>query len=689
MNNIQPIIKTTTKIPFFRRTVLQNFPFIEKDFDALTDYELLCKVVEYLNKVIEQTNLMEDNENELVRVYNELYNYVENYFDNLDVQDEINNKLDEMVSDGTLQEIITQYLNSSAIWGFDTVSDMKNASNLINGSYARTLGYYDINDGGSALYKIRNKKITDIEDNGSIHFIQNNLIAELIITNNEVNIKQFGAKINNQNDDLQSFINCLLFAKTNNIFKIIIPETGSTLLISDTLEITQSNLYLDIRSNIKLTKTVNLSQTDNLCAINIHGTSENYLENIIVDGNIISKIDGNASNVTQNLSTGSGLFGANTLTTSYITGLEIRNIELTNGYKDCFANGNSHRVFIHNCIFSNSYRDNGCTISHANTIENDDFVIVKNCISKNCRDFGFTSWLGINVKFENCEAINCGNTGATIYDNTYVSEGGGFSSETPSATLLEQPSNARTEFINCKALNCYNHGWYSNLKNTILENCNVNTVYSTGTIGSRRGCAVYSEENIGSLVIKNCNFRLTEDGGCYYHIYYQGNPANNMEDITRYANLQLENCYFSGKVSTSFLLCYDADNIFVKDCNYLDAITDNYGLRIFGASSSNKIANMILDNIKINYNIYVENVIYQVFRSILQKYTQTNEYPYAIKTLKGTNAYFNDIFSIVYGSIVDYVIRCGGQYDNEKVTNIYEGIIKTNLANTIDSTLHS
>lgn len=112
-NNMQPIIKTTTKIPFFRRTVLQNFPFIEKDFDALTDYELLCKVVEYLNKVIEQTNLMEDNENELVRVYNELYNYVDNYFDNLDVQDEVNNKIEAMVISGEMQTLINETLFNS------------------------------------------------------------------------------------------------------------------------------------------------------------------------------------------------------------------------------------------------------------------------------------------------------------------------------------------------------------------------------------------------------------------------------------------------------------------------------------------------------------------------------------------------------------------------------------------------
>lgn len=137
-NNMQPIIKTTTKIPFFRRAVLQNFPFIEKDFDALTDYELLCKVVEYLNKVIEQTNLMEDNENELVRVYNELYNYVEHYFDNLDVQEEINNKLDEMASDGSLLQLLSdrvvpvyvdiyENLCENVIVGNETYKDWSNA----------------------------------------------------------------------------------------------------------------------------------------------------------------------------------------------------------------------------------------------------------------------------------------------------------------------------------------------------------------------------------------------------------------------------------------------------------------------------------------------------------------------------------------------------------------------------------
>ena len=43
-------------IPPFRRFVIQNFPFIEADFDALTSYQLWSKVVEYLNKVIKSQN---------------------------------------------------------------------------------------------------------------------------------------------------------------------------------------------------------------------------------------------------------------------------------------------------------------------------------------------------------------------------------------------------------------------------------------------------------------------------------------------------------------------------------------------------------------------------------------------------------------------------------------------------------
>ena len=61
---------------------LENFPFIEANFDAITNYELLCLIVKYLNNVIYNQNQVQDLSTELVSAYNELLNYnlVENGF---------------------------------------------------------------------------------------------------------------------------------------------------------------------------------------------------------------------------------------------------------------------------------------------------------------------------------------------------------------------------------------------------------------------------------------------------------------------------------------------------------------------------------------------------------------------------------------------------------------------------------
>lgn len=96
MNNLSP----------FKLCVIQNFPFIEADFDAVTNYQLLCKVVEYLNNVIDNNNKQNTNITQLEQNFITLYNYVKDYFDNLDVQEEINKKLDEMAADGSLSKLI-------------------------------------------------------------------------------------------------------------------------------------------------------------------------------------------------------------------------------------------------------------------------------------------------------------------------------------------------------------------------------------------------------------------------------------------------------------------------------------------------------------------------------------------------------------------------------------------------------
>lgn len=161
--------------------------------ESLTYEEQLWWFCDFLeNTVIPTVNNNGMAVEELQNLYIELKNYVDTYFDNLDIQVEINNKLDKMAQDGTLQEIISSYLNSKALFGYDNVNDMKNATNLINGSFVETLGYYSANDGGGATYLIRERKETDIEDLGSIHFINDTLVAELI-KNQTINILQVGA----------------------------------------------------------------------------------------------------------------------------------------------------------------------------------------------------------------------------------------------------------------------------------------------------------------------------------------------------------------------------------------------------------------------------------------------------------------------------------------------------------------
>lgn len=96
----------------FKMCVINNFPFIEEDFDALNNYQLLCKIVEYLNNVINSQNNVINQVQELNTAFTNLKNYVDNFFDNLDIQDEVNNKLDEMVEDGTLLTIVKPYFDT-------------------------------------------------------------------------------------------------------------------------------------------------------------------------------------------------------------------------------------------------------------------------------------------------------------------------------------------------------------------------------------------------------------------------------------------------------------------------------------------------------------------------------------------------------------------------------------------------
>ena len=216
-------IQHSKPVPPFVRFCAANIPMVFDD--SLSYYECLCALWNWLQtdvinvinnnatvtqkwreELTEFEDDMTDKFDNLNDAFDTLKNWVEDYFDNLDVQEEINNKLDAMVEDGTLQEIITTYIQSNVAWTFDSVADMQSSTNLIAGSFAHTLGYYAVGDGGDAFYFI-----TDTEPSGHYETV-GDLYAELLYLSNAITPSVFGAYHDGTHDDttaLQTALNVL------------------------------------------------------------------------------------------------------------------------------------------------------------------------------------------------------------------------------------------------------------------------------------------------------------------------------------------------------------------------------------------------------------------------------------------------------------------------------------------------
>lgn len=110
-----PTLGNYTELKPFRYWCQKVLPLVYDD--SLSYYELLCKVVDYLNKTMEDVETLHDDVDNLHTAYEQLQEYVNDYFDNLDVQEEINNKLDALASDGTLTSLLQPYIpDAVASW---------------------------------------------------------------------------------------------------------------------------------------------------------------------------------------------------------------------------------------------------------------------------------------------------------------------------------------------------------------------------------------------------------------------------------------------------------------------------------------------------------------------------------------------------------------------------------------------
>lgn len=119
----------------FKFYVQRTMPLVFDD--SLSYYEVLCKLTEQINKIIKSVNNNAEVSEELQDLFVELKKYVDDYFSDLGIQTEINNKLDQMAEDGTLDQIININIFN------DLNNDINNLDNKLDTKINTEIGTLD------------------------------------------------------------------------------------------------------------------------------------------------------------------------------------------------------------------------------------------------------------------------------------------------------------------------------------------------------------------------------------------------------------------------------------------------------------------------------------------------------------------------------------------------------------------
>lgn len=109
---------------------------------------------------------------------------------------------------------------------YNSVAEMKTSETALAGRPCVTLGYYEPNDSGGSVYVIRAKTEDDVDDGGSIIVLDNGNVAELM-TESEVNVKQFGAKGDGVTDDTTIIQKVIDYTDQSTKHSIVYLPTGN------------------------------------------------------------------------------------------------------------------------------------------------------------------------------------------------------------------------------------------------------------------------------------------------------------------------------------------------------------------------------------------------------------------------------------------------------------------------------
>lgn len=182
--NFEPVFGDYTELKPFRFWCQKVLPLVYDD--TLSYYELLCKVVDYLNKSMEDIETLHGDVESMNDTFQLLQGYVNTYFDNLDISSEVDSKLDSMAESGELSALIAPIVLNVAVPLFvSSTSDMTDTSRIY---VLTTTGYVYIWN-GTAWYNTGMNYTDNFEQYMLVSgTLENNTDANDIVVNGTWNI---------------------------------------------------------------------------------------------------------------------------------------------------------------------------------------------------------------------------------------------------------------------------------------------------------------------------------------------------------------------------------------------------------------------------------------------------------------------------------------------------------------------